>query len=104
MEQTKMKNMQELQDRIGKWQDKTFPLQTLEGKMNHLKLEAQEIIHNRRNLSEWADVLILYLGAADLEGFVVEELIDAANRKMGINENRKWGPPDANGVCSHIED
>jgi hypothetical protein len=30
--------------------------------------------------------------------------MDAVEEKLEINKNRKWAPPDENGVCEHIEE
>lgn len=94
--------LQILQDRIWSWQTVTFPIQTHDAKIAHLIQEAGELRNAPRDLSEWADVLILFLGAAALQQINAAQLIESAHCKMDINERRQWSKPDAQGVYHHL--
>ena len=94
----------ELQDRVIQFQRRNFPGQPLDAKLEHLRREILELIADPKDRSEWADVFILILGAANLAQIAAPELIAIANAKMSINEKRKWpAMPDAHGVYHHIE-
>ncbi len=90
--------------RVEKFQDRNFPGQPLDAKFIHLGHEVEELRQAPGDLSEWADVLILYLGAAATQKITLEELLTAAHAKMDENNLRRWSKPDASGVCHHIED
>ncbi len=91
----------QLQERVILFQRKNFPNQPLAGKLEHLRREVHELQENPRDLSEWADVFILLLGSAAKAGIAAPELIAIAHEKMDINDSRKWGPADAQGVHHH---
>lgn len=96
--------IQQLQDRIVAWQRKQFPNQTVQGQLNHLRHEVREVQKDPNDLTEWADVLILFLGSAGRNFFVTQDLIAAAHAKMAINEKRQWpAEADKDGVFHHIE-
>lgn len=99
-----MSALQVLQDDITGWSAKTFPDQSLKGKLRHLQREAGEWLAAPEDRSEAADCLILLLGAAALQGIDANELIRQAQAKMEKNRARKWGPPDGNGVYHHINE
>jgi hypothetical protein len=95
--------MQALQDRIATFQRTRFPEQSLDGKLAHMVREICELRADPDDNMEWADVLILLLGAAAWHGLTIDDLLQAAQTKMGINENRQWGPADPEGIHHHIE-
>jgi hypothetical protein len=95
--------LQELQDRVLAFQHERFPTQTVDSKLHHLGRELKELQDNPADLHEWADVVILLLGAAGCRGLMADDLIQSAHDKMDINEKRQWGPADSQGVCHHIE-
>lgn len=96
--------VQQLQDRIVRWQRATFPNQTVTGQLNHLQREVGEAIKDPNDITEWADMFILFLGSAGRNFFVVPDLIAAAHAKMDINEKRQWHAADADGVHRHVEE
>jgi hypothetical protein len=98
-----MNSLQALQDRIAEWQGETFPNQTLKGKLEHLVSEAMELRDSPNDETEWADVLILLLGAAAMKGMTVRELELAANVKFCLARQRQWGPANAQGFHHHVE-
>ena len=77
----------------------TNPLPTL----NHLLKEVKETVEAPEDVVEYADMLILLLGAFKRTGGTAEQLVQAALDKVEINKVRKWGKPDENGVIEHIE-
>ena len=97
-----MKDWQELQDKIGAWTNEAFPTSDLNGKMEHLKREAQEVIDSKgQDREEWADVTILLLDAAQKSGMSVSDLFNAAASKLEKNKLRAWSAPDKDGVRHH---
>ena len=95
-------SLQSLQDRIAAWQQRTFPEQPLAGKLAHLVREARELRADPEDLQEWADVLILLLGAAAVRGLSVQDLRHVAELKFNIAQQRQWGPADSEGVHHHL--
>lgn len=90
------------QDVIGDWQDKTFPHGTVHSKLEHLKDEIAEVQDDPNDLLEWADLLILLMGAARLAGFSMSQLMVGVEAKHIINQRRDWGEPDERGVVKHV--
>lgn len=97
-------------DIVTTWQKKTFGNATALSCLNHLEQEIEELhvdlIENapEENIRmEFADCFILLYGAAARQGMSYEDISAAVWKKMGINFNRKWGKPDANGVVNHIK-
>lgn len=95
--------LDKLQAAIGEWQDKEFgggqspvPL------IHHLKKEVDELSIAPYNRTEYADCLILLLGAARKAGISADMLIIDAFKKLEVNKGRKWGKPDLDGVIEHI--
>ena len=100
-----MQDLQDLFDDNVTWQWETFgpgynPLPSL----HHLKKEVQEAIDEPHNLEEYADIFLMTLAAVDRAGFDLPDLLKAAKDKFIICKQRKWGPPDENGVCEHIRE
>jgi hypothetical protein len=103
MSRAKISDLQALQNRIERFQREKFPGQPLRAKLRHMGHELTELKRDVDDEMEWADVFILLLGSAATYGFTTSNLIALANRKMDINDNRKWSAPDAHGVCHHID-
>lgn len=74
------------------------------GPLKHLKEEVQEWIDNPKDRMEAADCFILLLDAYRRAGGNVYDLILAAEEKLEICKNRKWSPPDEDGVCRHVKE
>jgi len=97
-------DIEELQDKVGKFNDLNFPGQTLEGVLAHLHDETAELKDSHIDLMEWADVLILFLAAVHRSGMRPGMIVSLAEIKMIINANRKWpSKPDERGVFHHVE-
>lgn len=103
LEYARAVDLQGLQNRIAEFQRTRFAGQTLQGKLAHLQREVRELQAAPGDSMEWADVLILLLGAAEMQGMSVADLVDAARIKMAINERRSWGPMDAEGCFGHVK-
>jgi hypothetical protein len=72
--------------------ERTFgPGERTEGIVNHITKELVEVIDsNGRDLMEWIDVIILAMDGALRAGFSPQQISDALDEKLTINENRKW--------------
>lgn len=68
--------------------------------MTHLRKEIDELAEDTSDGEEMADCFILLLNLAEMAGV---DLMAEARRKMEINRKRKWGAPDADGVCHHVK-
>lgn len=96
-------------EEITKWQNKTFGQAVALSKIAHLAEELQELVNdlksgNKDKRLEFADCFILLFGAAASDGMSYEKILEAIEEKMLINYQRKWGPPNENGVVNHIRD
>lgn len=101
----KVGSLIELQKQVGDWQVATFPGQTVQGKIKHLIKEANELLDDPSDEVEMADVLILLIGIAKLQGVTVEHLVEVAWAKFERAKKRKWPTmPDADGVFHHTEE
>lgn len=89
--------------RVEEFQQRKFPHQTFDSKAKHLGREVEEWRNQPGDLMECVDVLLLHIGCAVKQGFTVEQVLTAAHQKCDINNLRKWGAADADGVHHHIE-
>jgi hypothetical protein len=96
--------LQELIERIKEFSDKTFPESTVQSKLLHLKKEIVELINEPDSMEEWADVIILFLNAWAHNKHSSNFLYAIIEAKMDINDKRKWGKPDENGIVEHIKE
>ena len=97
-------SMDKLQHEINDWQKKTFPHADKHSVMSHLEKEIKElraaIDSNDPNVGhEMADCQHLLFGLAAVLG---SPLYLLTVTKFKINQNRKWGEPDKDGVVEHI--
>lgn len=87
------------------WSNKTFGVgRSPTGPLHHLIKEANEAIEDPKDQMEFADMLILWMDAAQLAGHSLDELLFATKMKQEINRNRQWGKPNENGVIEHVEE
>lgn len=96
---SRQNQMDQLQEAIHLWQNKTFPNGTAEGQYQHLMDEMLELHGNIGDPAELADCAILLMGLASKTGV---NLRDAVQKKMEINRARKWGEADDRGVIRHL--
>lgn len=85
---------------IARWQDETFPQKTPHSVATHLLKEAGELVAAPTDAEEIADVFMLCVGAANVNGV---DLAAAVAAKLAKNKARTWGKPDADGVVQHVE-
>jgi len=94
-------NFERLFNDVAQWQDKTFPGQTIEQKITHLKKELVELAQAPRDASEQADVLILVVGIfATCGAKSPRDVLAAAHAKHEINKLRRWIAQD-DGTWAH---
>lgn len=91
-------NIESLQFMHGMWAEQTFPAQTNEAILEHLKREVTELLESE-SPEEAADCLLLLLSYAHKNGF---DLMQQAVRKHRICRQRQWGTPDELGVVEHV--
>jgi hypothetical protein len=97
--------LQELQDKIAAFNERTFPGQTVHGVANHLAKEAGELAAEPGDLMEQADVLILLLQVCHKQGVSGSELLRNAFTKVEINEKRDWPKePAEDGTFQHTKE
>lgn len=101
---------QNMIDYISEWAYKTFPNQTVAGKLSHTIDEIREIGYEylredkAKLLLEFADVHILMANTLDICGFTLEDLVNAIHTKMEINKKRIWGDVNYNGYHAHVNE
>lgn len=95
-----MNDWQNLQAKILQWINRQFQKPNdPTGELEHLKEEVAEVNDNPNDIEEYADVLMLILGAAAKKGFFVDDLYNAIVKKLYINENiREWGTSNKRGI------
>lgn len=100
--------MEQLFKEINLWAEKTFPDQTVEGKLNHLRKEIDELdvevlndMFSDNAKEELADCFILLFSVGYRMGLTLEDLITEMNKKLEINKKRKWGKINEKGYPSH---
>ena len=73
------------------WSRETFgPGARLLSVVDHIRKELKEIEDNPKDVSEWADVLILAFDGAWRAGWEPQEIVDAVIAKQTKNEGRTW--------------
>lgn len=89
------------------WSEVTFgPGPRLDGLLDHIGKELDEIRANPTDVSEWIDVVILALDGAWRSGHTPEEIVAALKAKYEKNRNRNWpnwrnASPDA--AIEHVQ-
>lgn len=101
---SKIIDMAALQREQGKWAQGTFPAQTIVAKIKHLRKEVDELLENPTDRSELADCFLLLLDIARKNNMTASDLFEASVAKFRINQMRKWGPPDEDGICEHVRE
>lgn len=91
----------ELQSEIAEWADSVVPNRTPLSVIAKMLGEVGELIASERmsDPSEIADVLILALDLAHLQGI---DAAEAIRNKLEINKGRKWQVAD-NGCAQHYD-
>lgn len=97
-----MNELKAYADELAIWQEATFGLAPPEPSIAHLLEEVIELAKSPYDPMEYADCFMLILAAHRRAGGTIEGLLAAARLKLVINQKRKWGEPDENGVVHHI--
>ena len=74
------------------------------GPMKHLAEEALEAAEAVNDPVEYADCLLLLLDGIRRAGLTLEQVIEAGQGKMDINENRVWPEPKDGEPRNHVRD
>lgn len=92
-----------MQREIAEWADKVFPARTPHGSLSKLVLEEipEFITSKMKDPHEYADLVIMILDIAHLQGIDVEQ---AVHEKMAINRGRNWKMDPGTGFMSHVSD
>ena len=62
----------------------------LEGVLEHIKEEVEEVRESPNDLEEWIDLVMLSLDGAWRSGHNVQEIIAMLKYKLDKNKNRDW--------------
>lgn len=92
----------ELQEEISSWADGVFPDRTAEDAIRKLMWEElpELMLSGAKDPKEFADVVILVLDIAHLQGI---DVASAIRDKMLINRARKWAIDPKTGLMNHVE-
>ncbi|ACF34277.1 DUF550 domain-containing protein [Mycobacterium phage SirDuracell] len=86
---------------------RTFgPGTRLNGVLDHIAKELEEVRQAPDDVTEWADILILAFDGALRSGHEPQAIIDAVKAKQAKNEARQWPDwrtQDPNKAIEHIE-
>lgn len=78
----------------------------INGVLDHISKEIEEVRADPQDITEWADLLILALDGALRQGFDPQDILDAVQLKQIKNEGRTWPhwkDSDPNKAIEHIE-
>ena len=89
---------------VHRWQKDQFPERTPHSVATHLAKEAGELAKEPTNITEAADVLMLFTGLMRENGWSLGDVAVAIEHKLMVNKQRAWGQPDADGVVEHLEE
>lgn len=87
------------------WASETFRREPGEVRpiLLHLRREVRELLDSEgRDVEEFADALMVLWHAAHVAGWPWQYVLQATRQKLAKNRERKWGPPDAEGVIEHV--
>ena len=85
------------------WAEKVFAGQTINGILEHLLAEVQELIDNPEDDEEAADCLLLLAGYWDKRGKTADELLDASFDKLAVCQERSWNERNEKGYSQHAD-
>lgn len=99
--------LHDLATAAGQWADATFGTPDKRGPigpLKHLAKEAGEAQANPKDLTEYADCLLLILDASRRAGFTPMQLVVAGQDKLQVNKTRKWATPTSDEPVEHVRD
>jgi hypothetical protein len=96
--------MQVIQNQIVTWQEDVFGqgIKHVTPTIQKLKDEVDELLNDPVSLEEYADCMILLLGAMGRLGIDVQSIFGLIKAKHFVNQARQWGPCDERGVARHV--
>ena len=74
------------------------------GPLEHLKKEIEEVKQNPADITEWADMFLLYLDGLRRAGIGFPMLLEVARRKHEHNKTRKWNKAENGKPSEHVRD
>lgn len=86
------------------WSDATFGYISAIGPARHLAKEAQEVVDNPRDITEYVDCQFLIWDMIRRAGWTADEFATAAEAKMEVLKQRKWGKIVDGQAVEHIRD
>lgn len=93
-------DLADLQQEIFEWANEHYPERTYHNAMTKLVMEeVPEVLRHPSDPMEWADVFILMIDAAKLQGV---DIAKAVREKMAINRRRTWAVDPNTGVMRHV--
>ena len=93
-------DVEDWQDNVGKWAEKTFPQSSQESIIAHLRDEVNNEIGVDCDPDELADCVMLLLHLAHKRGIHLDQEM---RNKFSKNKERKWGNVNSKGFWEHIE-
>lgn len=89
--------------RVIEWADRVYPHRTPYAALTKMIVEeVPELLHGGlEDPEEYADVLIMLVDLAHLQGF---DIVEAAHRKMDRNERRNWAIDPDTGLLNHTDE
>lgn len=90
-----------------KWSQETFGRDNERdcfGPLEHLKKEIEEVKQNPADVTEWADMFLLYLDGLRRAGIAFPMLLEVARRKHEHNKTRKWNKAENGKPSEHVRD
>lgn len=95
-------DVRRIQQEVKDWADRVYPTRTAHGALTKLMLEEiPEFALNQHDPGEYADLVILVLDIATLNGI---DVATAVRDKMMKNWNRDWRVDPETGLMRHTND
>ena len=92
-------DLDDWQQNVGEWAEKTFPQSTQDSIIKHLQHEANVELMPDCDPEELADVALLLLHLAHKRGI---SLVQEMRNKFHRNQQRKWGEKNSQGFQEHL--
>lgn len=74
------------------------------GPLKHLAKEVTEAQEKPSDITEYADMILLVMNAAHCNGWDGYALLEAVDKKLQINKQRKWGALNSEGISEHVKE
>lgn len=100
------KDLFDLINELTVWSQQTFGSdeeRDCRGPLEHLKKEIKEVESNPGDVTEWADMFLLYLDGLRRAGIGFPMLVEVAKRKLKYNQARQWNKAENGKVSEHVK-